>query len=363
MSAGRGTPPAAARPGLSFGAAEVYSGVNALFESKEGWIGADGAYSVEMSPQRRLWLFSDTWVGLVREGKRTGATMVNNSVGLQEGPGPTSTLRFTVLKDAKGKPAAVFAPAEKRGWFWLQAGAYVDKHLFVFLSHVEKTDSTNVFGFRQIGQSLGVVSNPEEDPRSWRYQQNKIPCSVFGLERQLTFGAAVIQDREYLYVYGTDEDIKRKTRDRFLVLARVPLDKVQDFAAWRFYDGHGWNSDFRTSSRLVDGMASECSVSYLPEPKQYVLVYTEAGLSDRILARTAPAPMGPWSVPVAIYRCPEVRRDKRIFCYAAKAHPTLSSGQELVISYVANSFDFWQVASDASIYLPRFIRVPYRVGN
>jgi hypothetical protein len=50
-------------------------------------------------------------------------------------------------------------------------------------------------------------------------------------------------------------------------------------------------------------------------------------------------------------------RDKRLFCYGAKAHPTLSSGQDLVVTYVVNSFDFWQVAREARLYWPRFVRV------
>jgi hypothetical protein len=50
-------------------------------------------------------------------------------------------------------------------------------------------------------------------------------------------------------------------------------------------------------------------------------------------------------------------KDKRVFCYNAKAHASLSRGDELVVSYVANSTDFWHVAADASLYWPKFIRV------
>ena len=57
--------------------------LDALFERADGWIGADGAYSVTLAPKRTLWLFSDTWVGKVRDGKRTDATIVNNTVGVQ----------------------------------------------------------------------------------------------------------------------------------------------------------------------------------------------------------------------------------------------------------------------------------------
>jgi hypothetical protein len=347
------------RPALSFGKAESYAAMNALFEQTDGWIGADGAHSVDLGSHRRIWLFSDTWVGQVRQGKRINATIVNNSVGLQEGGSEPSKIGFAVRKGFDMKPGAIFTPSDGRGWFWLQAGTCVDKNLFVFLSQIEKTGQPGVFGFRQIGQSLGIVSNPEDEPTKWVCEQRKLPCAMFNPERELTFGAAVLRDKDFLYIYGTDEDIRATGRDRYLIVARVSLSDIKDFTAWRFFDGQGWSADFKDSKRMVSRMASDCSVSYLPDVKQYVLVYTEGGLSDRILARTAPGPTGPWSAATVIYRCPEAGRDQKIFCYGAKAHSSLAHGSELVVSYVANSLDFWQVAADATIYLPRFVRVKY----
>jgi hypothetical protein len=94
-----------------------------------------------------------------------------------------------------------------------------------------------------------------------------------------------------------------------------------------------------------------------PFGKRYLAVYTERGLSPRIMGRTADRPWGPWSAPAVLYECREMGRDKKLFCYAAKAHPALSSGRDLVVSYVVNSFDFWQVAREAKLYWPRFVRV------
>ena len=91
--------------------------LDALFARTEGWIGADGAYSVALSSGRTLWLFSDTWVGEIREGRRTGATIVNNTVGVQETLGEPVT--YTVARDGAGKPSALIVPADGRGWFWL----------------------------------------------------------------------------------------------------------------------------------------------------------------------------------------------------------------------------------------------------
>jgi hypothetical protein len=353
-------PALAAPPAVSFGEGEPLPKLNSLFEQKQGWIGADGAHSVARNARRTLWLFSDTWVGGVRDGKRVDATIVNNSVAVQDGKGDAAKLRFVIRRNADRKPVALVTPADGRGWFWLQAGAYANQKLYLLLSQMEKTDAPGVFNFRQIGQTLGIVANPDDDPTSWRMEQRKLPCTVFSAERGLTFGAAMLRDGDYLYVYGTDEDIKAKGRDRYLIVARVTTSAVEDFAAWRFYHGGRWDTDSRAPSRMVGGMASECSVSYLPAFKQYVLVYTEGGLSARILARTAASPTGPWSDAAVIYRCPEAGWDKRIFCCGAKAHASLAAGDELIVSYVANSFDFWQVAADARLYFPRFIRVKLR---
>src|SRR5580704_7869805 len=83
--------------------------LDALFYRTDGWIGGDGAYSVALSPRRTLWLFSDTWVGKIRDGRRTDATIVNNTVGVQAGPGGRVT--YTIARGPDGKPVALIVPA------------------------------------------------------------------------------------------------------------------------------------------------------------------------------------------------------------------------------------------------------------
>jgi hypothetical protein len=165
---------AAAGP-IVFAEARPAPQMNALFEQKDNWIGGDGAYSVVLTPERTLWLFSDTWVGSVRAGKRTNATIVNNTLALQDGRGAGAKLEFIIRHDAAGKPAAFLTPEDKRGWFWLQSGACIEKRLFLFLTQVERTDEKSVFGFRQVGQWLGVVTNALDPPTAWRVEQRKLP--------------------------------------------------------------------------------------------------------------------------------------------------------------------------------------------
>jgi hypothetical protein len=365
--------------GVAFGRAEPMPDLDAKFEQMEGWIGGDGAYSVAMhspgSPKQTLWLFSDTWIGTVRQGKRNGATLVNNTLALQQGVGVEAKVKFIVAHDQRGKPASFITPQDKRGWFWPQAAIRAERTLFFFAAQIEKNGGGGAFGFKTLGKWLITVDNPDEAPAAWHISQKKLLFSLIAPGREVSFGAAAFCDEHYAYIYGTDEDRKTLEPERFLIVARAPRDHIGDLESWRFYGERGWTSDFRGAKRLAGDLASECSVHYLAAFKQYVLVYTERGLSPRILARTSDAPWGPWSDAALLYECPIVGRkadpnarpandpSKSVFCYAAKAHPELAVGNELVISYVENSFDFWQVAADARLYWPRFVRVPIRTQD
>lgn len=60
----------------------VLPGHDAAFENKSGWTGADGAYSVAISDDIILWLFGDTWVGEVQNGRHVNADLINNSIAI-----------------------------------------------------------------------------------------------------------------------------------------------------------------------------------------------------------------------------------------------------------------------------------------
>jgi Domain of unknown function (DUF4185) len=334
---------------------------DAKFQLRDGWIGGDGVDSVAVSPERTLWLFSDTWVGKVRDGRRSDATIVNNTVAVQEGHGLDAKLRFVVRRTADGKPAALVTPADGRGWFWLQAGTCVGGKLYLFLTQIER-EGQGVFGFRQVAQWLGVVENPLDDPERWRVEQKRIPHTDFSGPRRLSFGAEVLREGDQVFIYGTDERQGGPgLPDKQMIVARVGADSLADFNAWRFYRDSRWIDDFRQASHLAGGMGNDYSVSPLAGHKRYVVVSTHMGMSDRIVARTAETPWGPWSAPITVFRCPEVKWDRRVFCYGARAHVAESSGDEILVSYVANSFDFWHVAADARLYWPRFVEVRVQV--
>lgn len=337
--------------------AEPVPELDAKFQRTDGWIGGDGVFSAPISDKRTLWLFSDTWVGSIRDGKRKDVVMVNNTVGVQEGMGSDARLTFAIALTNQSKPKALFTPPNGYGWFWLFAGIHLDDKLHVFLPRFEKTKESGAFGFQGIDLWLGTVNNPVDAPMDWKVDYSKVPHALFTDERKRSFGSALLQVHDHIYIYGYDEKPGKPFPSRKLLIARAPIDKFVDFTSWQFFATGKWKAAASDAASQIDGLATEFSLTYLPGLKQYALVYTENGLSERIVGRFSATPEGPWSEPVLLYNCPEIKRNKKVFTYAAKAHPHLASGNELIVSYVANAFELGPVIDNAELYWPRFVRV------
>ena len=325
---------------------------DAKFRRTDGWVGGDGAFTVRTSDTRTLWLFSDTWVGSVRGGKRKDVSMVNNTVGVQDG----ESLTFHVAAK-NGTPGTLFVPPDGKGWFWLFAGHHAGGKLHVFLPRLEKTNQPGAFGFKSVDLWLGTVPNPGDDPTKWTPTYSKVPFAEFGPKGTRSFGSAVLHVGDFVYVYGYAETPGKPFPSRTLLTARAPANNLADFTAWRFLADGEWKADAKAATPQGDSLGTEFSVSHLPGLKRYALVYTENGLSPRVLGRFAPSPDGPWSAPVVLHTCPEMKADNAVFTYAAKAHPHLGGDSELVVSYVVNSFDLAPVINDATLYWPKFVRV------
>lgn len=333
-----------------------------LFQQTNGWIGADGDYTVKLPDGQTLWLFSDTFVGRIQNHHRHPAKMIHNSAAWQQGLDPaTARVKFFYGKTPAGEPTALIAPADGRGWFWIFDGTMADGKLILFLVQIESKNIKSAFGFRQFGNWLGSVANPLAPPTEWQVTQRKIPFAKFTARENLSFGASTFKTNGYVYVFGTRD---RKNAGHTMILARAPETRLDHFASWQFRARNGWTTNVAAAAGLCDGIASEYSVSWLPASRQYVLIYTDHGLSDKIMVRTAPQPWGPWSRPAVVYRCPETRWDKRNFCYAAKAHPMLATApDELIVTHAANSFEFNHLTGDARLYWPRFVRVKWHGSN
>ena len=113
----------------------------AVFDRTDGWTGADCAASVDLGDGRTLWMFGDTWLSKIRDGKRQpGATMVNNSLAVHptdksapwRPPDPRSVHFLWGANDKDGKPTAWAVPPPIAGdtesahdWLWCNGGGAV----------------------------------------------------------------------------------------------------------------------------------------------------------------------------------------------------------------------------------------------
>lgn len=341
---------------------EVLPGFNALFDNRKGWTGADGAYSLPLSDDLTLWLFGDTWLGDIRDGEHVNATIVNNTVAVQHGMSPAkASVEFYFDRTPTGKPGAFIRPADDRGWFWIYHGVLTERGLYLFLVQIERTEKLPGPVYKIIGTWLGHVANSEDTPDHWQIGLHRIPWGSFLSSGDTIFGSWVLKQGPWLYIYGTTEDVVDGFHHKYMILARVAENRLSKFDHWRFYVKGDWSPDFTKAERLCAGIANEYSVSFLPTLGKFIVVYNENGSSRNIAARFASHPWGPWSRSVDLYQCPEMNTAEDIFCYAAKGHPELSlSSNELIITYVANSTDFYKMAADDKLYRPRFIRVRFK---
>jgi hypothetical protein len=330
----------------------------ALFIRSEGWTGGDGVFSIGLDPNRILWLFGDTFIGKVKDGRHINAVLVNNTIAVQTGKEPSqSAIGFLHGRTAQGTPAAFLQPADGVGWFWPYHGVRTKEGLFLFLIQLDRTDGPPGFDFKPFATWLGIVSNPDDPPDRWLLQQRELPWSN---ENRL-FGSSVLLKGDDCYIYGTVDETAGEGKRKHLILARVPATRIMDFTQWRFYANGEWVAEVERASRLGENVANEFSVSFQPAINQYLMLYTQDSFSDYMVFRLAPELQGPWGEPIRFYRCPEAEWDPRIFCYAAKGHPELSgSPEELIVTYTTNSMDPTLIESDTRFYHPKFLRLRFQ---
>ncbi|MGV8123776.1 MAG: DUF5005 domain-containing protein [Candidatus Xenobiia bacterium LiM19] len=323
------------------------------FHRTTGWTGADGTYSVPLSDGRTVWLFGDTLIDTVLpSGAHTKDTlMINNSIALQQGRDP-STIKF-ITGGTENNAASFFTPPDGKGWFWVHDAVpdRGDGKIVVFLDQIEKSGE-GVFGFRQTATWTAEVEVKKDQISVKNYK--KIPHFREAKDGMPTtaFGASVLTDGEWTYIYGTQDYGYQKD----MVVARKPSGTENDEeTAWEFFSGDGWSNSMDDIKPICNDVGNELSV-HRTVKGTYVLTSQKGGFDPEIYVKSASMPEGPWSSPRVVWKAPEA--GKTVLTYNAKAHPELSDrNQGLLISYNVNATTSEAIMEDANIYRPRFIRV------
>lgn len=353
------------------------------FPYAEGWLGADGGYSVPLEDGRSIWLFSDTFVGDPGQRSRENSEMIHNSIGLSR---CTDNGRWSIDyawgHSDRDEPEAFFHQNDATGYWWLFDGFEHQGAFYVGLLRIEPSEPRGPLqlSFRNTGLDLARIENYHADPEQWQYEVLSLTDSEIALP-----GSTLVVDDGFLYLFSFfDRDDENRNR----MLARLPLsalaEKTPGVSLETWAVDRRWIAGFKPKQArvIMDDNATEMSVRYFDAIDAWVAVYSDldsampesvATSVGEVRLRTAPRLEGPWSDPRSIYRIPELegnyaeRIDPNVFCYAAKEHPQYATEDRLILTYVCNlmtrsSDDPWDIlkrlATKMDLYRPQVVVVP-----
>jgi hypothetical protein len=364
-----------------------------------GWLGADGAFSIPLSPDRELWLFGDSFVARHNQHTRAGSTMVANTVAISSCRAGKFSIDYHWTPPTPGlKPRAFFDSRTHAFRYWPLDGFLYDQTLYVAMLRVETTNPTKPFGFKLIGVDLARIANPDAPPDRWSISYLSLSKS-----RAAFPGISIVVRPPYVYLYGVIDRDKHKRHA--VILTRISLDHLDHPADSLEYlsdasrgrqppkaqptseaehqqDQKSLGAEPVLSlpkevtpapawkpapiqSDAADVVAqgqSDFSVRYHPEIAKWVMLQQQPGFATaEIGIRTADNLDGPWSPFRSLMNIPEMHTRqtdrKRIFCYAAKEHPSFESTPgTLVVTYACNSFSSLAL-TDMKIYHPIVIQL------
>ncbi|MGD6755510.1 DUF4185 domain-containing protein [Streptomyces sp. BH105] len=330
----------------------------------DDWTGGDGTHSVRLPDGRLLWLFSDSYLGAVNQPP--------NPAG-QPHPWRTADAPFVrnsaVVTDRSGTPertltAPLFPDTAAGEWRWPVA-ARVEKSggkqvVRVLLWTRAKGTGSYVFG---VPNATEVATLSLPDLRLEGITQVLDQRQVRDPARRVLYGTTAVDHQGWTYVFGADDGQRATHR---VYVARVPAGRLGDVRAWRYWDGKRWGT--RAAPVLGDDRRRGVGTAFtvVRDDGTYVLFTTAAGAAGltKVTSYWACSPTGPWHGPAKAFT-PPLPRDaatpSQAAAYNPQAHPALSGGGRLVLSYDVNWLDAAPAAAQAqlsrnvSLYRPRFV--------
>lgn len=351
----------------------------AAFQCRNGWAGADGIYSVPLDGAKYLptqantfFTFGDTLIGGEKDGVRTAADMVNSSVAAMRGSDPHKIDFAFGEKNGRPKDAFPVSAQLKQmfgddAFFWMQDSVVINGKVYCFpLVMAEDLSEPEGYQFKILGTAL-ITSAIKDGEVDWQNASQGGFALHYEMEEKkaLVFGGAIFPNTAaagapcpdgYIYIYGH----KPRFFSEDLYVCRVKEEDIADISKYRFYDGESWGGDIAKSQQICENVSCEFSVSpyfgRLYEGK-YIMVFQDYVNSPTVCCRIADTPVGPFSEARALYSCPEVAKGCAVYTYNAKAHPHITPGEGLLVSYNVNTCNWEMNMQDATIYSPRFLRL------
>lgn len=323
------------------------STLNTLFtRSDSGWTGGNLAPSVRLSDGRTVWMFSDSYLGGIRQDRSRdpASKLVRNLLVVQAG----NELR-TLQGGTPEQPAALVSPPDASSWYGLGYGLVEGEKLRVLAVKYHKT-GPGMFDVERSGTGVATFSLPT-------LQIEAVTPVAPTQDVTYTYGSAILQEPDYTYIYA---DEHRSGFSHFTYVARAPHGNL--LGQWEFYTDKGWSTDPKAATSVFDGKIS----SVVKHGNRYLAITTS---QKYIVAYQSCTPVGPWRNPLPLYMTTEkypAQGEDKLNPDDAIAHPDLSGeGDELLISYHLGFFFPPQgyVFSSADIGRPRFVRVRISPGE
>ncbi|WP_189191116.1 DUF4185 domain-containing protein [Streptomyces albiflavescens] len=339
----------------------------------DDWTGGDGTHSVRLPDGRVLWLFSDTYLGLVHgppnpvgesyAWRDTSAPLVRNSAVVMSREG---RLRTTL-------PAPLFPDPGPGQWRWPVAARVEPR------SPGSSEEVVRVLMWtRTTGQApwiYGVPTSTEvatlslPDLRLQGITTVLDQRSVPDASQRVLFGTSAVDEGDWTYVFGGDDGQAASRPASKAYVARVPRGRLAEPGAWEYWDGSGWTVRARPAPVLGDGQRTGVGSAFtvVRDGGTYVLFTMAAGTAGltTITSYWACSPTGPWHGPTRSFSPSLPQGD--VAAYNPQAHPELSDGDRIVLSYDVNWLDATGAAAQAnlsrnvSLYRPRFVTL--RLGG
>lgn len=298
--------------------------------------GRDGGLSTRLWDVA-VWTYGDT---VLNVPDALGQTWHHNSWGWTTDADPADGLNpVQAPVDEAGAPRHLIPPTERELAFnlahigdacddpcgarwatWPGAAVWVDAlgaaAVFYGLIYAEP----GPYNFEGVGTGLAVWRGLDEDPvRAVVDADAEHPDLLWGADVPgLGLGPTVLDG--WLYTFGCDGP-----GDGFpCVLARAPVERLQDPTAWTWYEGPGWSTDPGDARPLFEG-APILSVAWHTGLGAWLTVYSRP-FDEAVVARVAPALTGPWSREVTLLTTPDAP-------YDAVHHAELDTADSVTITW------------------------------
>jgi hypothetical protein len=349
--------------------------ISSGFPYQQGWLGADGAYSVPLGNSRSLWFFDDTFIGAADQTSRLQPTsFIHNSIGISTCTAQNCTFQYFWSGMNTASPKAIFI-APRSDWFWPMDGFVYDGKLYIALMQMHAAGG-GAFGFAYSGAQLATVSNYTAPPPQWSitYQPlNTGGSAVPGVSIVVQQGPGDNPDpanpkgADYAYFFTAFGS------PPYLALLRIPLADLDHLARpgnadWEYRSTSGawetWQDTATTlpsdNAQVINPGATEMTVRWHSATQQWLAVYP-LGLQKQAHYSVSASLTGGWGPSENLYSYPELQPSNpnytpNLFCYAVKEHVELEAANQLVFTYVCNSTVEPEILKNMNLYHPIVVR-------